>query len=597
MSSLTPGRQTRDATLIGCGFLVLACLLYWPVQPLDAHHLVFCVCSDPVQESWFLRWVPFAAGHGHDPFFTSYVHVPYGANLAVNTSMPLLALLGWPVTAMLGPIATYNLLLRVGIALSGLAMYLVMRRYVRSRGAAFAAALLFAFSPFIIGHADGHLFLVFLPLVPVLVTLADDWLVTPKRSAVVCGALFGATAALQFLISPEVLMMTGLGIAVAIGYLAATHVHRVRHQLRRAAVGAVSAVSAFLAIAGYSTYELLAGPLRPAGPIHPLRDWSYFHADLLSLVLPTRNVLLAPKALLAPDNSLVVGHGAEPGMYLGVPLLLAIVIIVVRLRRHPLVQVLAVTAAVGFLLALGPRLTVDGHTALTAFVYRPLESVPLLQDVEPDRLSLLVAFSIAFLVAIGVDSVVAAAPSDQRVPRLPGMARSALTLAVVLAVALPLLPRGLASRPVHVSQLFTRDRSLIPDGARTLAYPLGAPANRGLLWQAVGAMRFRIFGGEMYVPGPGGKTDLSSTAPLPPDLAAVFAGRIFAPGPGRTTALAEELRSFCREWHVQVVLVDSSFKPSGARLATQLVAAALAAPPTTVGGIQAWLDVPADLSR
>jgi len=583
--------------LIGCGFLILACLLYWPVQPLDAHHLVFCVCSDPVQESWFLRWVPFAAGHGHDPFFTSYVHVPYGANLAVNTSMPLLALLGWPVTAMLGPIATYNLLLRVGIALSGLAMYLVMRRYVRSRRAAFAAALLFAFSPFIIGHADGHLFLVFLPLVPVLVALADDWLVTPKRSAVGCGALFGATAALQFLISPEVLMMTGLGIAVAIGYLAATHVHRVRHQLRRAAVGAVSALSAFLAIAGYSTYELLAGPLRPAGPIHPLRDWSYFHADLLSLVLPTRNVLLAPKALLAPDNSLVVGHGAEPGMYLGVPLLLATVIVVIRLRRHALVQVLAVTAAVGFLLALGPRLTVDGHTALTAFVYRPLESMPLLQDVEPDRLSLLVQFSVAFLVAIGVDSIVAAAPSDQRVPRLPRMARSALTVVVVLAVALPLLPRGLASRPVHVSQLFTRHRSLIPDGARTLAYPLGAPANRGLLWQAVGAMRFRIFGGEMYVPGPGGKSDLSSTAPLPADLAAVFAGRIFAPDPARTMALAEELRSFCRQWRVQVVLVDSSFRPSGARLATQLVAAALAAPPTTVGGIQAWLDVPADLSR
>ena len=73
---------------------------------------------------------PFALSHGLNPFLTSYLNAPFGVNLVVNTSMTLLAIVGWPVTAAIGPVAAFNVLLRLGIALSGLAMYGAVRRWV-----------------------------------------------------------------------------------------------------------------------------------------------------------------------------------------------------------------------------------------------------------------------------------------------------------------------------------------------------------------------------------------------------------------------------------------------------------------------------------
>src|SRR5206468_4024986 len=114
--------------------LALACLYYWPIGPFDASHVVGDRArGDAFQQAWYLHWTAFALSHGHNPLFSSYLNAPAGANLGVNTSMPLLGALGWPVTDNSNSIAAFNVLLRLGLALSALSMYLVMRRYVRSR--------------------------------------------------------------------------------------------------------------------------------------------------------------------------------------------------------------------------------------------------------------------------------------------------------------------------------------------------------------------------------------------------------------------------------------------------------------------------------
>ena len=92
-----------QAVAAGVVYLALACLPYWPVSPFDPTHLVGDrVYSDAVQQAWFLQWVAFALGHGQNPLFSTYLNAPAGVNLAVNTSMPLLGFLGWPVTALSG---------------------------------------------------------------------------------------------------------------------------------------------------------------------------------------------------------------------------------------------------------------------------------------------------------------------------------------------------------------------------------------------------------------------------------------------------------------------------------------------------------------
>ncbi len=186
-----PGRnrsvppRLRAAAAVGAAgavYFVLACLIYWPAAPLDASRMPGCACGDAEQQTWFLAWVSYALTHGHNPFLTSYLHAPLGANLAIDTSMPLLGVLGMPVTLLAGPVATFNLLLRLGLAASGASMFGVLRRYVSWWPAAFLGGLMFAFSPYLADQAARHLFLSFVPLVPLFIPLLDDWLISRTRA-------------------------------------------------------------------------------------------------------------------------------------------------------------------------------------------------------------------------------------------------------------------------------------------------------------------------------------------------------------------------------------------------------------------------------
>lgn len=589
-------RHWWDIALVGAAYLLLACLLYWPVSPIDARHIVDCACADPAQEIWFLRWVPFALAHGTNPFLTSYVNAPYGANLAVNTSMPLLGLVGWPVTAALGPVATYNLMLRLALALAGASMYGVMRRYVAWRPAAFVAGLLFAFSPFMAGHAQRHLFMTFLPLVPLFVLLVDDWLVSCRRSSAVAGALVGVVAAVEFLISPEVVALEAIGVAIALTYLAVTHRPQVRDRVGRIARGLPGAALAFVAVAGYPLYELVAGPLRPSGPIHTFGLSTRYHADLLSPVLPTPSLLLAPHALLAPNNSLVAGVGQEPGMYVGIPLLLVLLYVAVRLRRLVIVQVLSVTMATAFVLALGPRLTVAGRSVLTPLPYAVFHFVPVVQNIEPARFALIVQFGVAALVAVGADRLHRwwrDRPSRTR--RAQGLRVGVATLAAVAAL-LPFVPRQLSSAPTRAPRLFTSGQQrAIPDGALALTFPFATRANEGMLWQALGGMRFRILGGLIFVPDARGRSTALPTRPVPPVLLPVLRGNDRSTDAARRRSEERALDRLCRDAKVDVVL--ASMRSRGSQRFVELVDSTLGSTPVVVGDVAMWLDVQGDLSR
>src|SRR5215469_14496281 len=244
----------------GAVYFVLACLAYWPATPLDGSRLAGCACGDPEQQTWFLAWTSYALTHGHNPFLTSYLHAPMGANLAINTSMPLLGVLGMPVTLLAGPVAAFNLLLRIGIAASGMSMFGVLRRYVSWWPAAFGGGLLFAFSPYLANQAVRHLFLSFVPLVPLFIPIIDDWLISRRRSPVRSGLVLGLVAALQYLISAEVLLTSAIMAVVGLAYLALRYRSAVAERVGVLLRGVAVAVPLFLLLAGYGIWMLLAGP-------------------------------------------------------------------------------------------------------------------------------------------------------------------------------------------------------------------------------------------------------------------------------------------------------------------------------------------------
>ena len=543
----SPLRTLAGAGAAGAVYLVLACLLYWPATPFGTGHLPGCACGDPEQQTWFLAWTSHALTHGLNPFFTQYLNAPRGANLAIDTAMPLLGVLGTPIILLAGPVAAFNLLLKLGLAASGASMFWVLRRYTSWWPAAFAGGLLFAFSPYLAGQAVRHLFLSFVPLVPLFIPLLDDWLVSRRRSPLRSGLLLGLVAALQYLISPEILLTSTIMAVAGLVWLALRHPHAVPERAGALARGLAAALPVFLLIAGYAVWLLIAGPDRPAGPVHILSGLARYHADLLSPLFPAGHQLLAPGVLKAVGDRLPAGGTIESGFYLGVPLLVLLCYFAVRYRRVPLVATAAVIGLAAFILGLGAKLTVAGKALGIPLPFAVFAHLPILQNLEPARLSLYVQLAAAVIVAVGLDRTRAygwrrvrapaghgqpvpagllvpaavpatgkghvpppapppgaAGPGDMPAPgdpgppgrgegppgRAPGWVRPAVVAAVGLVALLPLVPKvPIHSYPVQVPPFFNsaKVRQVRP-GAVVLTFPFElAPRNDAMMWQAASA--------------------------------------------------------------------------------------------------------------
>jgi len=138
--------------------------------------------NDVSEVVWFLAQTPWALLHGHNPFANNWLNAPVGLDLMDNTTMLLLGLLFAPVTLVFGPIATFNVVLDFAIWASAMSFFLMARRFTSWWPAAFAGGLLYEFSPFTAAVANGHLFLLFQAVPPLLFLFVDRFVRSPSAS-------------------------------------------------------------------------------------------------------------------------------------------------------------------------------------------------------------------------------------------------------------------------------------------------------------------------------------------------------------------------------------------------------------------------------
>ena len=580
----------------------LSAIAYLHVFPANGHLLFSGAGGDVAQETWFLRWTSFAILHGHNPFVTNFVDYPRGANLAQNTTMPLLGILATPVTWIAGPVGAANFMFWLAPTASASACYFVLRRYVGSDPAAFVGGLFYGFSPYMVGQAIGHLNLLFVPLPPLILWILHELLVRRTGNPWRWGVALGLVAGAQFLISPEILLDTALVAAIGLVILALARPRR--------ALGAAGAAGGSLAIAAavcalivaYPTYLFLFGPNRYTGSAHGAYP---FPADVLSLVIPDVNQTLTPHSIAAVGNRFIMGNIVENGGYLGIPLLLVVLAITLRWWRIPLVRFSAVMVVITWVLSLGPRLTVDTHVTWFPLPFAVLEHLPLFPSLVDARIALFTDFFVAVLLATGVDQVLAALRPCRSHPGR-SRARPFVVAGIFGAVALVIVaslvpPWPMPAFPVSAPAFFrTAAIRRIPPGGVVLAYPYPAGGNDdAMLWQAADSMGFRLVGGTLLVPDANGA---ASFDPFPPGSVAVPAALVAAdqgvspaslnPGVPATPPSTDEVRAFLVTFGVTTVLFRSvGADPSAAR---QLFVDALGPPGTTTGGVDAWFDVPAN---
>ncbi len=241
-------------------YCLLSVAYFGHTMPWSSAHLPSCACGDAAQEVWFLAWPAHAISSGLNPFRTDAAAFPAGLNLMSSTSMLLLGVLAAPITWTLGPVASYNMLIHLALAGSATSMFLVLRRWTSWWPAAFFGGLLYGFSPYMLNEALSHIFLIFLPLPPIVLLLGHNLLVRDEPSPVKTGIWLGVVAAAQFLISAEILTITCVGAAIAFVALVVRHPVATVERARRVAVGLAAGAVTFIVIAGYPVWYYLAGP-------------------------------------------------------------------------------------------------------------------------------------------------------------------------------------------------------------------------------------------------------------------------------------------------------------------------------------------------
>ena len=447
------------------------------------------VSTDPYGAVWFLTWTPFAITHGHTAFVTDYVNYPMGTNMMWQTWMPALAILLWPVTALGGAVLTDNLITTLGFALSAFFAFLAIRRYVRSDLAAALGGLLYGFSPYMVAQGQVHAQMVSAAMaIPLFLIGVDETLIRQRMRPWLLGILTAAALVFEFFVLEEYFLMEVFAAVLLAGILAVCYPRQVRARIGYALkVAGVALVVVVAAIAYPVIAVQLLGPDRVFEQLH---DPNTYVTDLLNLIVPTSTQLLAPS--VATDLShAFTGNISELDGYLGVGLVLVFLIAAVAWWRKPVIRVSALFAVLTTLLSLGPHLHVGGHQLSFPLPYSAVVQVPLIRDIQANRLMVFVFLALAVLVGV----VLSVLWRERR--------RPLLALIVTAMVFVPLIPHVPISWQPYPQPTFFSAAALeeIPRDSVVLTVPCLCPyANSVLAAQSSTNFRFKLIGG--YLPGP-----------------------------------------------------------------------------------------------
>ncbi len=546
--------------------------------------------SDQALFEWLLAFGGHALTHGQNPLYTTLINVPDGVNLAVNTSITVYAAVFAPLTYLIGPPATFLVILTLNLAATAVAWYwLLSRHLVRSRLAAGVGALFIAFCPAMVSHANAHLNWTAGWLVPLLI-----WGVFRLRRpgrAVTGGIVLGLLVAVAFSIAAEGLFFTALALGV---FLAVWALHPARRSEVRAALPRMAAglgVTALVAgaLLAYPLWLHFLGPQRFHGTgFDPL-----IHSEDIAAYgsYPRRSL-----AGWAGWGTSLAPNPTEENSFFGVPLLLLAAACFALLWRRAdrafraTLAALGVTAVVFAVLSWGPTVKWNGRRFDQTLPFGVLDNLPVINAALPSRLALVVAPVIGLLLAYAIDSL-RARPPRRRV--------SGLAWALGFAAALlPLVPTPLlTSVREPIPQFITSgawQRYVPPDGVLT-PLPLTVDVYPdGQRWQAY-ALAHRQ--GEFRIPsgfflGPGGPEGRGRIGPVPRTFDSLMdqAGRTGLV-PIITDGSIRESRADLRYWGVQAVVLPD--RVHGAKFdvdeeALRRTATALLGPPERVEDVWLW---------
>jgi hypothetical protein len=391
-----------------------------------------------------------------NPFWTDLVFYPIGFDMPFVTGVGAILLPAAALAPALGLTLTYNVLWIASFVLAGYATYRLVDHLLRDQLIAFLSGHLFMFSSYRLLHGREHLPLLLASfLVPLFALCLFRAAARPGTATYVpCALVWGvsagvswyATIALSIYLGPFLLVETARRARNALG--ASWPGAAVLRQLRSLAIAGV------VAIATASAFVL---PMVISRAAHDgildrsLDESNAYSADLLAFFVPSPTNPVFGR-LTAPLYRRFSGNPYEQTVYLGF-VLLGLAVWGVRVAPAPKRRLLTLTAAVFFVLALGPFLHVAGRSLALPLPYLLLWHVPFVNGMRvPSRFVELLVFALTLLAAYGLSALSARLGRPQRVVLVCALgAAAAVELASlpypVMSTRVPEIYRRIAATP------------------------------------------------------------------------------------------------------------------------------------------------------
>jgi len=376
------------------------------------------IAGDAGQFTWNAWWVAHQVLSLHNPWWTSYQYAPVGAYLTSHTLDTLLFAILAPLTAAIGPIPVYGLVI-IGLhAAAALLMWrLALAMGMGDVGAA-AAGVLWASSPIVVFKATAHVHqLVLIASLPAAFLLWRRLVRTGRiRDGVLLGAFLGAGLLTDLLVAAYLLLALGAAEAyLLLGHGPAT--------LRRRVPALVAASGTFLLVGlplWVTTIRAESSGHYAATQGDRVESARRFNADVAQFLLPSPFSRLLGDTYRGIADRLggLADFSVDTPVALGYATLALALVGLVATRGSRRTRWLAASVAVCALLSLGPTLKLAGS------VYRPLPvpreetlsavlpgtwvtAVPVLRDLRiPSRFMILGAFAAVLLAGLGARALV-----------------------------------------------------------------------------------------------------------------------------------------------------------------------------------------------
>jgi hypothetical protein len=471
-------------SLIGlAGYLALSILFFGRAlfEGLSSH--ILGKANDATIFIWSLVWWPHALAAGINPFITKAVWAPAGYNLAWSTAIPLASFVAYPLTASLGPVASYNLIVLLCPALAAWTAFLLCRYVSGSYWPSLLGGYIFGFSPYVLHHtAIGHLHLLLvfpIPLTVYAVLLRLDDRIRDTTFSIFLAAVFIA----QFLFAAET-----FATMIVFGSLSiVTFYYFAEKELRARILGLARPIAISLAIvivilAPYLYYILVSGY-----PGKPVNSPTAYSVDVLNFFIPTPSVLVGANSWLIKVSDAFSQGRKEPTGYLSLPLLAMLIWFGYRRWDSLVGKALVVIVSVACVLAIGTRLHFAGHVG-PGMPWKLATHLPLLNSALPSRFMIYAFLALAVIAALVLGE------------RDLSASWKYATSALIVLFLLPNPSSEHWARRSEAPEFFTT--GLFKDYLARNEVLVVLPSQGSMLWQAETDMYYRMAGGYVSVSAP-----------------------------------------------------------------------------------------------